>query len=310
MFKEYILNSLFPKREVLDNIEIREENIENFSKKSKDLIDGVEENLEKEIKKHTLNNLERTLNFLFLIRTVDFALWQNRSATEGHKRAGKNYFYEDLRKALFEIYQKEKEPEKFLQGLDVESFRKIFGFTEALGISKLRLKLLKEKIKWLFREEKASFLNFLLKKKTPKDFCFSLLCFDDFKDYYDFQERRLYILKKAQLLYFACQMAKTQFGVEAENIDELTVFADNVLPAVLEEEKILKYKQSLKEKIKKGIKIEKGSLEEIGIRAKTILACEKIAEKLNVPSWKVDQFLWIGNRKRKLKLHKTFTYFY
>ncbi len=300
MLKEKILKSFRFKKEFLSLVEIDKNAIFDFKKKNKKKIVFLENSLKKDIKKHTLDSPEKTLNFLFLIRAIDFSLWKN-----------KNYFYENLRRPLFKIYRTEKEPERFLLNLNIEEFRKIFGFTEKIYISKIRLKLLKEKIIWLFEKQRGSFFNFLRQNKTPDKFCFSLFCFRDFKDYYIKNEKKIYILKPNQLLYFACQKALEFFNFKANYLDELTVFADNVLPAVLEEEGILKYNKKLKEKIEKGKTIKYASLEEIAIRVNTILACEEIANVLNLPSFKIDQLIWSGGSKnKKIKVHKTFSFFY
>lgn len=299
MLKEKILQSFDQKENFFDAVLIKKEAILNFQKKHSRKIKDLEKSIENDIKKHLLSDIKNTLNFLFLIRTLDFSLWKNE-----------NYSYEDLRKNLFLIYKKEKNPEKFLLNLSLKKFREIFNFKEAPYISRLRLKLLKEKIKWLFLKKKGNFLNFLKENQSPEKFCFSLFIFDDFKDYYVLKEKRIYILKPNQLLYFACQKALEHFGKKAKNLDDLTVFADNVLPAVLQREGILEYNDKLKYKIKNKKNIQRGSIEEISIRVKTILACEEIAKKLNLPSWKVDQLLWGKLGRGKIYPHRTFSFFY
>lgn len=301
MLKEKILKSFCFRKEIFKLVEIDKKAILAFKTKNKRKINLLDDSIKRDIKSHTLNSPEKTLNFLFLIRVVDFALWKN-----------KNYFYQDLKNSFLKIYREKKEPEKFLLGLDLENFRKIFKLNESLYISRIRLGLLKKKINWLFKKMDGSFLNFLKKNNTPEEFCFSLFCFDDFKDYYKTNKgKKIYILKPNQLLYFACQKALEQFNKRAKGLEELTVFADNVLPAVLEKEGILKYNKKLKEKIEKGKNIKFGTLEEIAIRVNTILACEEIGKILNLPSFKVDQLLWSGGSKnKKIRTHKSFNLFY
>lgn len=301
MLKEKILNSFSSKKEIFKLIQIDRDGILNFQKRNKDKIKLIDKFIKKNIQKHILGSLEKTLNFFFLIRVIDFSLWKN-----------KNYFYENLRKVLFKIYNEEREPEKFLLELKLKSFREIFGLNEPIYISKIRLRLLKEKIIWLFNYYQGSFLKFLKENNTPEKFCFALFCFKDFRDYYKIErKRKIYILKPNQLLYFACQKAIEEFNGKSKYIEELTVFADNVLPAVLEKEGILKYDKKLKEKIEKGMIIKYGSLEEISIRVNTILACEEIGKILNLPPYKIDQLLWSGGaRNKKINTHKCFNFFY
>jgi len=301
MLKRRILSSIEKiKKEIFCFVRINEEKIFLLKEKYRTGIKSLTKKIKKGIKSHLLENPQKTLNFLFLIRTLDFSLWKN-----------KNYFYSDLKNHLFKIFKEHQEPEKFLLGLRIKEFRKLFKLTEDVFTSEVRLKLLKEKIEWLKKEQRGNFYYFLKKYPQPEKFCFNLFRFNDFQDFYRKKQGIVYILKPNQLLYFACQKALEEFGEKTKYLNELTVFADNVLPAVLYKEGVLQYNRNLEKKVKKGMILKYGSYEEVALRCATLLACERIAQLLNLDSWQVDQLLWAGGSKgRKIITHKTPTLFY
>jgi len=89
-----------------------------------------------------------------------------------------------------------------------------------------------------------------------------------------------------------------------EDLDQMTIFADNLVPHVLRIDEILMYEESLLRKINGGVLIPAGSAEEIEIRACAVHAVENIkmhmAESGNkIPSPVLDNFLW--NRGQQLR---------
>jgi alkylhydroperoxidase family enzyme len=98
-------------------------------------------------------------------------------------------------------------------------------------------------------------------------------------------------LKKAQLalsMYSAYLRSK---GASI-NVSDLTAFADYQVPRVLRALGILRYSESLAKAVDSGIVIPRDSIEELSIRAATILACEYIAEHCNATAADVDNLLW------------------
>lgn len=103
-----------------------------------------------------------------------------------------------------------------------------------------------------------------------------------------------------------------------EDLDQMTIFADNLVPHVLRIDEILIYEESLLRKINDGVLIPAGSAEEIEIRACAVHAVETIkmhmAESGNkITSPVLDNFLWNRGQQPGYKAkprHRTRCVFY
>jgi hypothetical protein len=97
-----------------------------------------------------------------------------------------------------------------------------------------------------------------------------------------------------------------------EDIDRLTIFADNVGPHVLRVDGVLRYAPALAARIDAGQLLPPGP-EEREIRACALHACELIAPQLGVPPRTLDVWLWNRGqepRYKKLPRHRTRTVYY
>jgi hypothetical protein len=82
-------------------------------------------------------------------------------------------------------------------------------------------------------------------------------------------------------------------GVAAfEDVDALTVFADNFLPHVLRLDGVLVVDESLAARIDGGELLEPGGAQERELRACAVHACEGLAARLGVPPRLLDNWLW------------------
>jgi hypothetical protein len=77
-----------------------------------------------------------------------------------------------------------------------------------------------------------------------------------------------------------------------EDVDELTVFADNFLPHVLRLDGVLVLDEALAARIDRGELLEPGSAEERELRACAVHACEGLAHRLGVAPRLLDNWLW------------------
>lgn len=73
---------------------------------------------------------------------------------------------------------------------------------------------------------------------------------------------------------------------EFHDIDSVTMFADYIVPAVLQRLGVLKYSANLSSKIEANGEISSGSEEEIELRACSIYAVEKMKELISEKSGK------------------------
>jgi hypothetical protein len=97
------------------------------------------------------------------------------------------------------------------------------------------------------------------------------------------------------------------------DIDELTVFADNLLPHVLRLDGVLVYAPELAREVDAGRELPQGAEMEREIRACAVHACEALARRVGVAPRTLDNWLW--NRGNKLshgarRPHLTRTTFY
>jgi hypothetical protein len=128
--------------------------------------------------------------------------------------------------------------------------------------------------------------------------------------------------KRAQLT--AADLAAT-FGGRGygrfRDLDQLTCFADNLVPHVLRREGALVYAPELAERIDAGELIEAGSPEEVEIRAGAVHAVELCVQALrgrgrahaDVTAQRLDCVLWNRGQRPELKAHprhrtRTFSY--
>jgi hypothetical protein len=106
------------------------------------------------------------------------------------------------------------------------------------------------------------------------------------------------LYKRAQLLTADTALAFGQQGPGAfHDLDDLTIFADNLVPHVLRVDGVLQYEPSLLARINDGQLIPAGSREETEIRAVGLHAVERVAAALRaqgtpVTARELDYLLW------------------
>jgi hypothetical protein len=104
--------------------------------------------------------------------------------------------------------------------------------------------------------------------------------------------------KRAQLTPAA--LANT-VGVAFDDLDRLTIFADNLVPHVLRVEGVLRYDESLATRIDAEELLPHGSAEEVEIRACGVTACERLAAQLGTRPALLDFVLWNRGQQRRYK---------
>jgi hypothetical protein len=101
-----------------------------------------------------------------------------------------------------------------------------------------------------------------------------------------FDDRGFY--KRAQIVPNDMALA----GIASfDDLDRLTIFADNLVPHVLRVDGVLRYEPSLAERVDRGELLEPGG-PEAEIRACAVHACELISARLGVPPRVLDTWLW------------------
>jgi len=140
-----------------------------------------------------------------------------------------------------------------------------------------------------------------------------------------FQDVELYdglkvpFYKRAQLTAADLSLALDGQGLGFfSDLDQLTIFADNLVPHVLRVDGILYYEDLLASRIDAGELITSGSAEEVEIRASALHAVELIVEELrnaehDVTAMGLDYLLWNRGQQPYYKArprHRTQTVFY
>jgi hypothetical protein len=100
--------------------------------------------------------------------------------------------------------------------------------------------------------------------------------------------------------------------LEFDDIDNLTIFADNLVPHVLRVDGVLRYDAALAARIDSGELVPPGD-EEREIRGCAVHACELIARELGIPARDLDVMLWNRGQAERYKSrprHRTRTVFY
>lgn len=103
-----------------------------------------------------------------------------------------------------------------------------------------------------------------------------------------------------------------------DDLDRLTVFADNLVPHVLRVDQVLVYENSLAGRIDSGALIESGSAEEVELRASAVHAVELIVSEMRargrpVTAMQLDYLLWNRGQQPYYKSrprHRARTVFY
>jgi hypothetical protein len=130
-----------------------------------------------------------------------------------------------------------------------------------------------------------------------------------YRDVERYQELEVPFYKRAQLT--AADLASA-FGGEGpgrfDDLCELTIFADNLVPHVLRREGVLVYALLLSERIDRGEPIEAGSLEEVELRAGAVHAVELgVAEArrqgADLSAQQLDYRLWTRGQRPEYKAH-------
>jgi len=126
----------------------------------------------------------------------------------------------------------------------------------------------------------------------------------DVANYADFQ---VPFYKRAQITCADLALAFADRGPGAfRDIDQLTLFADNLVPHVLRREGVLVYAPELLARIAREEPILAGSTEEVEIRAGALHAVERLCARLGergrrVSARRLDQLLWESGQSPEMK---------
>jgi len=239
--------------------------------------------------KQKIKNIKNLGNFIFILRILDFRLWE---FPENWKYKNEKGFWGLMErvKDLFEFTDN-------LKKLRFYDFKKIISPKESISLAFLRYKLFKEGLNWLYKNYQMNFDNYFEENKEPLNFCLNLTQLKKFKDH----NKDLHFLKPNQLLYYEYILAKNLENKFEAELNELTIFADYKIPSILINMDFLKVNGKDLHRIKTKI-IKKGSKLENELRIASIIVGEMLSEKFKVPAYIIDNILWSLSYKTKLKV--------
>jgi hypothetical protein len=140
-----------------------------------------------------------------------------------------------------------------------------------------------------------------------------------FRDVSRYRNQDVPFYKRAQILVTDLAMAFAEEGLgRFHDLDQLTIFADNLVPHVLRVDGLLDYDPELLDRIERGELISAGSAEEVEIRALAIHTVERLVAALRssgVPATarQLDYILWNRGQEdiyKELPRHRTRTVYY
>ena len=119
-----------------------------------------------------------------------------------------------------------------------------------------------------------------------------LLAMPLYRDIHDYDGRRVPLLKRAQITVADLHAALPDTLGHFHDIDELTIFADNLVPHVLRLDGVLKVEPELVAQIERGELLDPGSPEEVELRAVAVHAAEQLAARTALLPRELDYWLW------------------
>jgi hypothetical protein len=267
------------------------------------------------------DNPEKLLDYLIVLDSVNFCFWSKKERWK-IVYDGKTYNgYFALSLALKKFFEEklEKANLNYLSKISFKEFKEIMQGGKNLLFLKKRWQIVKVVSRSVIKNYKSS-VN-LVESANNK---FSVLThkiykeLPGFNDIFSYRGRKVYLLKRAQILGSEIWGAFGGKGLGFfEDLDYLTCFPDYKIPQILNNLGILEYSQKLQKKVNNKVLIKMSSAEEIEIRSCTVQAVEILKQELaelglNLPSFQIDWILWNKSKKDKMKIpyHLTKTIFY
>ena len=274
---------------------------------------------------HFAGSPQKTVQYIFLLDSLNFCFWADKgqprwTITYGSKQIN-GYFALALalKKAL------KKYPilnANFLAKISRQDLADIFASSngQVIPLFEKRLAIARQTGNVLTQKYNGQAANVVKAAEQSADKFVNLILrdFPSFRDMATFQSKKIYLLKRAQILVGDVWGALAGQGLgEFKDINRLTCFADYKIPQILRYFGVLEYAPKLLQKIKSEKLIPAGLREEVEIRANTIWAVEKIRQALSrqgrkIPAFQIDWILWNMSQKVKMQTpyHKTRTIYY
>ena len=235
----------------------------------------------------TNNDPRDYMRKILLINTLNFVFTDFSTSVK--------YQYKKLSDTDAMVYQIDKAIQKgvpllngrYMRDINIDEFRKLFTGNIEMPMLEEKVKILNEVGETLVSKYDGDWINFIeagpnklyangegLVERLIADF----QRFDDFSIY---ENEKIYFLKLAQLAFWGIHRELSNSYFYIEDMENMTAFADYIIPVALQTFRITKYTSKLEEKINQGVLLERDSREEIEIRSATIYTTAKLTEAIN-----------------------------
>ena len=274
---------------------------------------------------HSAGRPQETAQYIFLLDSLNFCFW----ADKGHQRWTIAHDSKQINGYFALALALKKAPKKYpilnadyLAKISRQDLADIFTSSngQAIPLFEKRLAIARQTGSVLAKKYNGQATNVIKAANKNADKLIELVLrdFPSFRDTVIFQGKKIYLLKRAQILVGDIWGSLGGQGLgEFKDINQLTCFADYKIPQILHHFGVLEYSPQLLQKIKNETLITASSREEVEIRANTIWAVEILKKDLvklgrNLPSFQIDWILWNMSQKIKLSTpyHKTRTIYY
>ena len=270
---------------------------------------------------HYLGHKEGTVSFLLALDTINFG---SGYFPYLRKRTGMSGYF-TVASSLHDFYVKQGPfSARQLADITVEDCAQIFGQdpgnTHAMELMQHFAAALNDLGRYVLDRFNGRFTDLVDSAESSAAYLVQLLrkmpYFNDVASYYGDE---VLFFKRAQITAADLSQAfEGQGWGHFEDLDQMTIFADNLVPHVLRIDEILIYEKALVTRINQGKLIPAGSTEEVEIRACAVHAVELIKDQLAisgkmVSSPELDSFLWNRGQQPEYKAiprHRTRCIFY
>lgn len=260
---------------------------------------------------HYFDNGPLTVQYLFVLDALNFCFWPDKDLSYDHLALGLKAALQND-KSVFDADR--------LQKYTGPELRELLKWPRSLPLEDERVRLLHEVGLELERsfEGKASNLVESCGKSATELVALVTRHFPGFRDHSVYKGHQVFLYKRAQI--FAADLwgaFKGQRYGEFNDIGSITIFADYIVPAVLQQLGVLRYSSDLASIIEANNEIDSGSEQEVELRACSVHAVEKMRELISKKSGKqvlsVDLDLWLwsfGIQSPTLRHHRTLSIYY
>ncbi|KAF3441517.1 hypothetical protein FNV43_RR15431 [Rhamnella rubrinervis] len=228
---------------------------------------------------HYFDNGPLTVQYLLVLDALNFCFWPDKDLSYDHLASGlKAALLNDKSAFDADRLQKYTGPQlrellNWPRPLPLEDER--IDCCMRLGLNWREVSMAKHLILWK-RGKSAIKLVALITRHFP-----------GFRDHSVYKGHQVFLYKRAQI--FAADLWGAFQGQgygEFNDIGSITIMADYIVPAVLQQLGVLKYTSNLVKLIEANSEIVSGSEEEIELRACSIYAVEKMKELISIKSGK------------------------